>query len=75
MNSPSIDTEGSEFEILKDFDFQKYHIDIITVEHNFTEMREKIFNLLIFKGYRRVFIEHSDVDDWYVHDRFYSACI
>lgn len=71
----SIDTEGSEFEILKDFDFQKYHIDIITVEHNFTEMREKIFNLLIFKGYRRVFIEHSDVDDWYVHDRFYSACI
>lgn len=71
----SIDTEGSEYEILKDFDFKKYHIDLITVEHNFTAMREKIFNLLSSKGYRRVFLEYSDVDDWYVHNSLYNECI
>lgn len=62
----SIDTEGSEFDILKAFDFKKYNIKIITVEHNFTEMREKIFELLSFYGYKRIFVELSDVDDWYI---------
>ena len=32
----SIDTEGSEFEILKAFNFKKYKFRIITVEHNNT---------------------------------------
>ncbi|MGO1159059.1 FkbM family methyltransferase [Acinetobacter lwoffii] len=66
----SIDTEGSEYEILKNFDFKEYHIDLITVEHNFTEMRGNILNLLTSKGYVRVFVEYSDVDDWYVHESF-----
>jgi len=62
----SIDTEGSEFEILQNFDFTKYNIKIITVEHNFTAMREKIFDLLTLYGYKRVFAEISEVDDWYI---------
>ena len=62
----SIDTEGSEYEILKDFDFNKYKIKIITVEHNFTNMREKIFELLTSNGYKRIFIQVSEVDDWYI---------
>ena len=33
----SIDTEGSEFLILKNFDFQKHTIKLITVEHNYAE--------------------------------------
>ena len=41
----SIDTEGSEYEILKAFDFKKYKISIITCEHNFSKDRDKIFNL------------------------------
>jgi FkbM family methyltransferase len=62
----SIDTEGSEFEILEAFDFSAYDIKVITAEHNFTPYREKIFDLLTAKGYKRMFTEISLFDDWYV---------
>ena len=62
----SIDTEGSEYEILKNFDFSKYTFNAICVEHNFTNDRNKILNLLSGKGYKRVFEEHSKWDDWYI---------
>jgi FkbM family methyltransferase len=62
----SIDTEGSEFEILSNFEFQKYHIKVITCEHNFTPMREKIHALLYGHGYVRKFEHLSRFDDWYV---------
>ena len=42
----SIDTEGTELEILNSLDFKKYDIKIISVEHNFTSNREAIYNLL-----------------------------
>jgi len=61
----SIDTEGSEFEILSNFDFKKRLIQSITCEHNYTPNRDKIFNLLTSKGYQRKFVEFSDCDDWY----------
>ena len=62
----SIDTEGSEYDILSHFDFSEYNFQIITCEHNYTPMREKIHTLLLQKGYRRVFEELSLFDDWYV---------
>lgn len=62
----SIDTEGSEFEILSNFDFQKHHFKVITCEHNFTPMREKIQELLEKQGYSRKFEHLSKFDDWYV---------
>jgi FkbM family methyltransferase len=65
----SIDTEGSEFEILSSFDFNEYEIDVITVEHNFTSAREKIQKLLESHGYCRLYEDLSEWDDWYVHDR------
>ena len=65
----SIDTEGTEFEILNAFDFSKYSIKIITVEHNFTSKREEIFELLSRNGYNRVFKEISLFDDWYVESQ------
>ena len=62
----SIDTEGSEFEILKNFDFQSYRFGAICVEHNFADTREKINGLLLANGYKQVHVDLSDFDDWYV---------
>lgn len=66
MDYLSIDTEGSEFEILKAFDFDRYSFKVITCEHNFTPMRESIYELLSSKGYERMLEPQSNVDDWYV---------
>lgn len=33
----SIDTEGSEFDILNNFNFKNYQFRVITCEHNFTK--------------------------------------
>ena len=64
----SIDTEGSEFNILNNFDFNKYKFRIITCEHNFTPNKNKIHKLLTKNGYVK---KHSSlvsfVDDWYVY--------
>ena len=66
MDYLSIDTEGSEFEILNSLDFDKYSFGVITCEHNYTPMREKIFALLTGHGYTRKFQSLSQFDDWYV---------
>jgi FkbM family methyltransferase len=65
----SIDTEGSEFEILNSFDFSKYRFNVITCEHNFTPMRGRIFQLLTKHGYIRKYTGLSEWDDWYVATR------
>jgi FkbM family methyltransferase len=65
----SVDTEGSEFEILSAFDFDRWHIRCIAVEHNHTANREKLFGLLTSRGFRRKWPSMGHVDDWYVRDR------
>ena len=68
-NSPSyvsIDTEGSEYEILNSLDFEKYRPVVFTIEHNFTNLQNKIDALMISKGYTRVFRELTSFDSWYV---------
>jgi FkbM family methyltransferase len=62
----SIDTEGSEFEILHGFDFSQYSFGAIAVEHNYSATREKVRALLLSHGYRQVYPELSDFDDWFV---------
>src|ERR1051325_6738113 len=62
----SIDTEGSEFDILHAHDFDRYRFKLVSVEHNGTFRREKIYDLLQSCGYRRVFEGYSLFDDWYI---------
>ena len=64
----SLDTEGSELDILAAFDFEAWDVRLITVEHNHTDRRDAIFDLLTSKGFRRKFDMISRVDDWYVKD-------
>lgn len=62
----SLDTEGSEYEILASFPFEKYLFGCITSEHNNeNEKREKIKELLSNKGY--IFEKELGVDDCFVH--------
>jgi len=62
----SLDTEGSELEILKSVDFQKYTFGIIDVEHNFVEPRRtQIRELLTSNGYN--YIKQNQWDDSYKH--------
>ena len=62
----SLDTEGSEFEILKNFNFKKYTFGLIDVEHNGVEpRRSQIKNLLLSNGY--VYKGANKWDDMYKH--------
>ena len=62
----SLDTEGSEYEILNSHDFDKYIFGYICVEHNFIDSnRKKIRELLESKGY--MFCRENNVDDDYIH--------
>jgi FkbM family methyltransferase len=63
----SIDTEGSEFEILNGFDFQSYTFGAICVEHNFGPTRELISSLLTKNSYVQIHSDLSEFDDWYIH--------
>ncbi len=65
----SLDTEGSEFEILRTFDFDEYKFGLITVEHAGEETkREAIRKVLVSKGYNHWLPVLTRWDDWYVGD-------
>ena len=62
----SLDTEGSELEILKSVNFNKYRFGIIDVEHNYQEdTRNKIRELLLINGYK--YMRENSWDDCYHH--------
>lgn len=66
----SLDTEGSELEILQAYDFKNRTIRSICVEHNYAkESRQKLNALLLSKGYNQVLERVSKWDDWYVLSR------
>jgi FkbM family methyltransferase len=68
----SIDTEGSEYDILSAYSFRR-HIRCMSVEHNFTPARETIDRLLRSKGYVQRFRYASNADSWYIHERDLAA--
>ena len=63
----SIDTEGSEWEIISAFDFEKWDVSLFTIEHaGETKKREQIQSLLNDNGYTLWNPTLSRWDDWYV---------
>jgi FkbM family methyltransferase len=62
----SLDTEGSELEILKSVNLNKYTFGLIDVEHNYIEpRRSQIRELLTSNGYN--YIKANHLDDCYKH--------
>jgi FkbM family methyltransferase len=64
----SIDTEGSEYEILKNFEFHKWEIVFVCVElsHN----SDLIVEIMMSNGYLRILSDYSRWDGWFVHQRY-----
>jgi FkbM family methyltransferase len=63
----SLDTEGSELEILKGLDFNKYKIGYIDIEHNFEEpKRSQIRSLLQDNNYS--YYGENQFDDIYIYN-------
>ena len=68
----SIDTEGSEYEILKVFEFDKYTFGYIDIEHNYEIIkREKIKELLENNNY--IYVGENQFDDTYIHSSIYMT--
>jgi FkbM family methyltransferase len=66
----SIDTEGSELDILRNFNFDNYFISIITVEHNFLKKKSQaICDLLKSKGFEIMFEKISKFDHWFINKK------
>jgi FkbM family methyltransferase len=61
----SIDTEGSEYEILRAFDFDAFDVRLLSVEHNRTPSETKVESLMRKQRYKRVFRRASRFDAWY----------
>lgn len=66
INYMSIDTEGSEFEIIKDFPFHEWNIECLSIEHNYSQNDFAIEELLAEKGFKRVCKSASRWDGWYI---------
>lgn len=63
----SIDTEGSEYEILKVFPFDKYRFNFLCVEHlHLGDKQDPLGKLMQDAGYRQVLHSVSGHDSFYV---------
>lgn len=60
VNFLSIDTEGSEFDVIKSINFNKVFIDVICFENNYDDTFEPIVEYLENKGYF-LFKLHADI--------------
>jgi FkbM family methyltransferase len=65
----SLDTEGSEIDILNGLDLDRYAFKVMTIEHNGNQKTQATLKQMLEpRGYHRVFPHISDYDAWYIHD-------
>ncbi len=69
----SLDTEGSEFDILRTFDFEAFRFNVICCEHNYVGARADILELLKKNGYIRVLNKITKFDDWFIHESYIDS--
>ena len=70
----SIDTEGSEYEILMSLNFKNLRPTILTVEHNYNDLkRNQILKNLKNNNYSRIFKTISRFDDWYIDNIYLES--
>ncbi|MGU3417883.1 FkbM family methyltransferase [Methylobacterium sp. D54C] len=67
----SIDTEGSELEILSSYSF-RHKFRTLSVENN-PKTERAVEEMLVSKGYHRVFAQFSQWDSWYVSSELRSS--
>jgi len=64
----SLDTEGSELDILEGLNLDRYVFGALAIEHNFNqEKMVSLRRLLLPRGYHQVFENISSFDAWFVH--------
>jgi FkbM family methyltransferase len=84
----SIDVEGHEYDILKNFDFGKWNIKLMTIEHNLyiegSIYKDKIYELMTQNNFIRIVEDVVCLDsnpayfnkiyeDWYISSEFYNS--
>ena len=71
----SIDTEGSELEILNSISLDKRRIWFFAIEHNFDVKRIAGYREILEKaGYRQILTHASNFDSWFVHHDIPPFC-
>jgi FkbM family methyltransferase len=61
----SIDTEGTELELLSGFDWSRREIRLVSIEHNYRRDEADLDRLMKSNGYERRFAHLSAFDAWY----------
>lgn len=62
----SLDTEGSELQILQSIDWSQCEIDVLTVEHGNRKTKSDLRKFMNDKGYQPVLEDVSQCDFWFV---------
>jgi hypothetical protein len=68
----SVDTEGSELEIFKNFPFEKYSFGFVTVEHNYAPQMSNLDEIFTRSGYLKILHKYSANESWYINNNWES---
>lgn len=70
----SVDTEGSELEVLASLDWDSFEFGFIAIEHNFKNgYVENICKVLGDRGYVRIAPNFSEFDVWFTNSRIFEV--
>jgi FkbM family methyltransferase len=66
----SIDTEGSELEVLNGISFEKWRIPLLCVEHNHTSSASSIYKHMVSLGYKTWLSNFTQTDYFFFHPEY-----